>query len=191
METETASPAGPLHCAYHPRTETYLRCGRCDKPICAMCVVSTAVGSRCLECARFRKLPTYDLPTPFLARGVLAGVCAALVIGLLWGILLRLPIPYAALLLPLLAGFGVGEAIARSTNRKRHIGLQVTAALSLLLAFIVAVTLPLWLFLLSDGPGILGSLLSVAGRVVVGALFNPIYILGLVIGGALAISRVR
>src|SRR5215210_2428458 len=72
-----------LRCATHPRVETYLRCGRCETPICPKCLIQTPVGTRCRACARLRRLPMYDLSPRFLLRGSLAGLAAASVGGVL------------------------------------------------------------------------------------------------------------
>jgi hypothetical protein len=40
-----------IYCARHPNTETMLRCGRCDTPICPRCMVHSGVGIRCPDCA--------------------------------------------------------------------------------------------------------------------------------------------
>jgi len=37
-------------CYRHPDRETYIRCARCDKPICPECMVSAAVGFQCPDC---------------------------------------------------------------------------------------------------------------------------------------------
>jgi rhomboid protease GluP len=52
--SEPAS-AGPMYCYRHPDRETLLRCGRCDRPICAECQVRHPVGIRCPECAPVRQ----------------------------------------------------------------------------------------------------------------------------------------
>jgi hypothetical protein len=39
-----------MHCANHPKVETDLTCGRCEKPICTRCMVHMEVGIRCREC---------------------------------------------------------------------------------------------------------------------------------------------
>ncbi len=44
--------SGTLFCANHPDRETYLRCNRCEKPICTSCAVQTPTGYRCKECVR-------------------------------------------------------------------------------------------------------------------------------------------
>lgn len=52
-----------LHCANHPDVETYLRCNRCNKPICLQCAVQTPVGYRCKECVREQQDVYYTATT--------------------------------------------------------------------------------------------------------------------------------
>lgn len=39
-------------CYRHPHRETYLRCSRCDRPICPDCMREVPVGQQCVDCAR-------------------------------------------------------------------------------------------------------------------------------------------
>lgn len=39
-------------CYRHPQRETYLRCNRCNRSICADCLLTAAVGFHCPECVR-------------------------------------------------------------------------------------------------------------------------------------------
>ena len=48
--TEADPPA--LYCYRHPDRETWVRCGRCDQPICSRCAMQGPVGFRCRECGR-------------------------------------------------------------------------------------------------------------------------------------------
>ncbi|MQY03266.1 rhomboid family intramembrane serine protease [Actinomadura macrotermitis] len=45
---QEAAPA----CYRHPKRETYVRCVRCDRYICADCMRDAAVGQQCAECVR-------------------------------------------------------------------------------------------------------------------------------------------
>jgi membrane associated rhomboid family serine protease len=37
-------------CFRHPERETYIRCTRCERPICPDCMISASVGFQCPEC---------------------------------------------------------------------------------------------------------------------------------------------
>lgn len=47
--TEPPTTAAPV-CFRHPSRETYVRCTRCDRPICPDCMVEASVGHQCPEC---------------------------------------------------------------------------------------------------------------------------------------------
>ena len=75
----TDQPAGEvLYCANHPETETYLRCNKCDKPICLKCAELTEVGYRCKECIREQQNVFYNALTSdnWIAFAVAAGITA-------------------------------------------------------------------------------------------------------------------
>src|SRR5947208_17138806 len=100
-------PEVPMYCANHPNTETFLRCGKCEKPICARCRVSTPVGFRCYECANLKVLPTYAVSTDYYTRAVVAGGVAAAITGVLMGLF-----PAFAFWVALAMGIAVPVSIA-------------------------------------------------------------------------------
>jgi len=72
--------SGPQQfCHYHPRSEAFVCCGACGKPLCAECVYHGPVGTRCAEC-----LYGIEIRPVSRARRVAAGIAAvvaALIIG--------------------------------------------------------------------------------------------------------------
>ena len=131
-----------LYCARHPKNETSIRCGRCDDAICPDCLVHSPVGMRCPDCGRTNPVPTYDVPLPYLLRGIAAGGVVGAVLGAIFlfvapnifGLVLYnarplLPIiPYVYIVAIAAIGFAVGEAVSISTNRKRGMRLKLVAA---------------------------------------------------------------
>jgi cation transport ATPase len=127
-----------MQCAVHPSVETELACGRCGKPICPRCLVMTPVGARCRDCAHLRRLPTYQVGTAFLLRGLVAALAVGAATGALWAFLFS---PRAGAFIGLFVGLGLGYAVGESTswaaNRKRSPVLQGMAVVGVLLAYVV------------------------------------------------------
>ena len=126
-------PEVPLYCANHPDTETFLRCGKCEKPICARCRVSTPVGFRCYECANLKVLPTYAISTDYYLKAALAGGLAAAIAGVLMGLF-----PAFQFWAALLMGIAVPESIAIAANQKRGPGLRAVAMIAIVFGFLLS-----------------------------------------------------
>ncbi|MEO8287790.1 MAG: hypothetical protein ABI670_15285 [Chloroflexota bacterium] len=126
-------PEVPLYCANHPDTETFLRCGKCEKPICARCRVSTPVGFRCYDCANMQVLPTYAVGTDVYIRAGVAGLLAAAIMGALMGLF-----PAFEFWAALIMGIVVPEAVTAATNQKRGQGLRIIAMGSIVFGFILS-----------------------------------------------------
>jgi hypothetical protein len=149
-----------MKCAYHPKVETNLRCGKCDKPICPKCMVQTPVGARCRECAGLDKLPTFRVSTRYylIAAGTALGM--AIACGFAWGLIEWLvPVFSLNILLAPAAGYAIGEVTSLAVNRKRGTGLAVVGgvaaaasyifsllAISLLAGFSFSQALPVSIF---------------------------------------------
>ena len=166
------SDPAPLRCATHPEVETNLRCGKCGKLICPRCLVQTPVGSRCRECARLYKLPTYRVSTAYYLRAAGAALIIAVILGLAWGFISRfLPFIYLNLLIAAGIGFAIGEVVGLAVNRKRGTGLAVIGG------FGVAVCYAVNILTFGDIPGL--------------NIWLIIDIAGLAIGIYTAVNRLR
>jgi membrane associated rhomboid family serine protease len=58
------APAVP-YCYRHPGRETYIRCQRCNRPICPECQIPAPVGFQCPECVRESNRSTPKARTTF------------------------------------------------------------------------------------------------------------------------------
>ncbi len=128
--------------------------------------MQTLVGTRCPDCARLRRLPTFEVSVRqyVIASGVGLGVAAAA--GIAWAFIYNL-VSYVMLYLLLAAavGYAIGELISLSVNRKRGPILQAIAGSSMILSFAI-------------GYPFLDS-------------FNLYFLFGLALGLAIAIVRLR
>ena len=130
----------PSRCARHPDTETNLRCGRCEEPICPSCMVHAPVGVRCNDCAKVRPPPTFDVTNIYLVRaigasvalGVVGGIIFKLLSLLLGGVAFWQAIAFAGI------GYMVGEGVSVAVNRKRGRSLKLVASGGVFLAFVVS-----------------------------------------------------
>jgi hypothetical protein len=165
-----------LHCARHPHTETVLRCGRCDTPICAKCMVMSPVGARCPTCAQVKRFALGLKPVE-IAKAIGFGIGLGAV-----GTIILTFIPFLGLIGYAALGFGVGEVVSIGANRKRVPSLAPLAVACLFLGYELG------------GVALLvyrGAPLSLAISLPIATLFNGLTIVGLLIGALLAWMRVR
>lgn len=116
-----APPA--LHCKYHPRTETLLRCNKCDAPICVACARRTPVGYRCRACIRAQQDKAYTMGPrdAWAAFGASFGLSCLLwpVLGALLGSLGWFLGLAAAVVAGGAAGGSLAQLIRRAVQRRR------------------------------------------------------------------------
>ena len=128
-----------MRCATHPDVETNLRCGKCDKPICPKCLVQTPVGARCRDCARLRRIPTYNITPLQYTKAVAVALVLSIVTGIVWSRLRSwLSFLYLDFLLALVIGYTIGELVSLSINKRRGTKLQVLAGLAVVLSYITS-----------------------------------------------------
>lgn len=128
------------YCHWHPGVETGLWCSRCEKHICTQCMVQAPVGIRCRECGKAVRTPTFDVRPTYYARAGGVGVVIAIGGGLIWALFNAVfaGIPFLPSLVAIGVGYGAGELLSRSVNRKRGSGLAWIAAGSVLGAFLIS-----------------------------------------------------
>jgi hypothetical protein len=185
-DEQPRQPVGPWRCAADPSVETYLRCGRCEKPICPRCLIQTPVGSRCRDCAQLRKLPMFQVgATDYLRAaggGLAAGIAGGLIVIFLQG-QFRVFGMLGVMLLAAL-GYGVGTAVAKSTRRKQGTGLGIIAALAVPIGLALGRAVIFALGGVDPALAMLAGFASLLG----GSLWN---LLGLLLAMGIAFSRAR
>jgi len=129
------------YCNWHPTVETRLSCSQCGKSMCTQCLVQAPVGIRCRECGRAEKMPTFDVQPSYYARAVGVGIAVAICGGLLWALFNFFlgGIPFISSFAALAMGYGAGELISVSVNRKRSKGLAWIAGASVVIAYLISV----------------------------------------------------
>jgi hypothetical protein len=174
-----SDPSGTLRCARHPNTETVLRCGRCETPICSRCMVMSPVGARCPTCAQVKRFSLLLKPAE-LARAVGFGLAVAIIGTVIVTIVAQFGL---ALIGFAVVGFGVSEAVAVGANRKRVAALAPIAVACLFVGYEIGIVARLVSGGFPLGPRVL--LLPIE------SLFSGLTIVGLLIGALLAWMRVH
>ena len=108
-----AGEGDALYCYRHPDRAVYVRCGRCDRPICTGCAMLGPVGMRCKDCGK----PAYDPLTSFTPRQLVLGLGVALVGGVVTAIIAS-RIGFFSIIVSFFAGGLVAQAVVRVTGYK-------------------------------------------------------------------------
>jgi hypothetical protein len=114
IEEEPPFDDGRLFCYRHPDRETWVRCGRCDRPICPRCAMQGPVGFRCRDCGR----PAFDPMTSFTPAQLAGGLAVAFMGGGLVAVVAPM-IGFFSLFLSFLAGGFIAQSITRVTGYKQ------------------------------------------------------------------------
>ena len=115
-QTSTANESEPaaLHCYRHPDRETWVRCGRCDQPICSRCAMQGPVGFRCRQCGRPARDPLTSMRPSQVATALAIALGGGLVVGLAGS-----RIGFFGLILAWFAGGLIADAMLRFVGVKR------------------------------------------------------------------------
>jgi len=106
-------------CYRHSGRETNVSCSDCGRPICTDCMVYSAVGIKCPECAKLPRSAVVTLKPNRAARAVAAAFIGGLVMG--FGVVLLQSALglFFALLMGYLIGLGMGELVLWASGRYR------------------------------------------------------------------------
>ena len=125
-------------CANHPGRPTMVTCSDCGKPLCPDCMIYSAVGIKCRECARMPRSSRVTLKSGRLLRAAAAGLGAGTAIGFVYYYILG-SIGFFFFFFFVAAGIGylVGEAVLRAAGHYHGLQTAVVAVLSTLWAFLI------------------------------------------------------
>ena len=112
--TDDTGEAPALRCYRHPDRETWVRCGRCDQPICSSCAMQGPVGFRCRQCGRPARDPLTSVRPSQIAIGFGISALGGVAVGLLGG-----RIGIFGLLIAWFAGGLIADTVIRSVGFKR------------------------------------------------------------------------
>ena len=110
----TESNGNKLYCTWHPSRVTYLRCNRCDKPMCTDCAVKTPIGYRCKECIRGQQ----KIFETAITQDYIFGIVIALALGYIGG-LITTRIGFFVIFLAPFAGGLIAEAVRKVLHKRR------------------------------------------------------------------------
>ncbi len=168
-----------MQCARHPQVETFVRCGKCDQPICPSCMVAGPVGVRCRDCSR-QNLDAIMRGSP--RQYLLAAVWAfgsALLLGWLTHV------SFFWFWLGGVYGYAVGEATLRGGGRKRGLAMQIIAGVAAAAGSVA------WAMPLPLGRLPLAVLLAHPWSLVAFLANSPWTLVGLGIGVVFSVMHVR
>ncbi len=123
-------------CVNHPGRLTMVTCSACGVPLCPDCMVFSAVGIKCRECARMPRSSRVTLKHGRLLRAIAAGLGAGTAIGFAYYYILG-SIGFFFFFIFVAAGIGylVGEAVLRASGHYHGLQTAVVAVLSTVWAF--------------------------------------------------------
>ena len=178
----TAAYADPdaLRCYRHHDRPTYVRCGRCEQPICTSCAMQGPVGLRCKACGT----PAQDPLTSFSPTELGAGIAVALGGGTLGGMVGL----QTGFFLSLCAGPFIGglicEAVLRATGYKRGRLMQILVVLGIVggLGLAAVISSGRFLSLVGADPEVFSAYFSAV------ALSSAVYLIAATVGG---LARLR
>lgn len=162
---DTLPGAEERGCANHPGRSTMVSCSACGKPLCPDCMVYSAVGIKCRQCAAMPRSSRVTLKTSRFLLAIAAGLWVGTAIGFAYYYILGF-IGFFFFFIFVAAGIGylVGEAVSRASGRYHGKKTAAIAVLSTVWAFVLP---PLLASFISFGVGWSSVVFSLTGRGVI------------------------
>jgi MFS family permease len=125
-------------CANHSNRLTMVTCSACGKPLCPDCMVYSAVGIKCKECATPPRSALVTLKASKFLLAIAAGLWTATALGFAYYYILG-SIRFFFVFIFVSAGIGylVGEVVSRTSGRYRGLKTAITAAGATVWAFVL------------------------------------------------------
>ena len=139
---------GPLYCYRHPKSETYVRCGRCDQPICPKCAVQGPVGFRCRQCGLVKNATLSSFTPQQLVLGIGASLGGGAILGFLGG-----QVGFYSIFIAFFGGGLIAEAMVRMTGMKRGPIMRVMLYGGMLAGFAIGAGLQVLMLWNAELPG--------------------------------------
>jgi hypothetical protein len=181
------STESPIFCTNHPKTETLLRCNKCDRPFCVRCLKRMPVGYRCNDCLNNQQAGFWTA-TPFdYIITAIVGLIVSIVVGalalLLGGIWLLM------IFIAPMAGSAISEAIRFTIQRRRGRYIAVVACAAMLIGSLIGASfLPLLAALAS---GRIEFVLLALPAIALRSFVNIGFLIYLVLGISTVYARLR
>ncbi|HEY7702460.1 MAG TPA: hypothetical protein VIB02_09135, partial [Candidatus Limnocylindrales bacterium] len=122
----------PLYCYRHPDRETWVRCGRCDQPICTKCSMQGPVGLRCKTCGT----PSRDALASLRPSQVAIGLAIAGGLGAAVGYFSS-QFGFFMIIIGFFAGTFVAEGMDRTIGIKRGPRILALAVAGILIGGVI------------------------------------------------------
>ena len=182
MAAETGVQTGDerVFCYRHPERETWLRCGRCDRPICTGCAMQGPVGSRCRQCGEL----AFDPLTSFTTQQIVLGLTIALAAGAISGFLAS-QFGFLAIIVGFFAGGLIVEAVRRVAGYKTGPVMLAIVLGGIVVGTLVGFSIG-YAFLLTEWADFEGE-----DRAFIGAYFGQALIWAVITAGAACVGAYR
>jgi hypothetical protein len=175
----------PLYCYRHPDRETWVRCGRCDQPICSRCAMQGPVGLRCKVCGTPSRDALASMRPTQLAIAAAVSLVGGAVVGYAGSAL-----GIFGLVAAFFGGGLIAEALDRTVGIKRGTRIMVIAVPGIVAGGVAGIAFSLLGFLQQIGSVGAGE---DAGLIVQAYLFSmaPFALLAVVVAAGVAATRLR